>query len=116
MSVISLLQLATRAGIPRQSEIRSNYQVASSFLRSLLILVTPILSTDGTSERCISDQDQEYSLLIRKRRHHTNKLGSIDPDVKGSRNNAFIRCVAHWLTISALERGSAATRCGSGFA
>ena len=37
-----------------------------------LILVTPILSTNGTSERRISDQDQEYSLLIRKRRHHTN--------------------------------------------
>ena len=87
MSVTSLLQLATRAGIPRQSEIRSNSPVASSFLRSLLILVTPILSTNGTSERRISDQDQEYSLLIRKRRHHTIELGSIDPDVKWIRNN-----------------------------
>ena len=63
MSVISLLQLATGTGIPRQSEIRSNYQVASSFLRSLLNLVTPILSTDGTFKRRSSDEDQEYSLL-----------------------------------------------------
>jgi hypothetical protein len=63
VSVISLLQLATKAGIPRQSEIRCNYQVASSFLRSLLILAIHILSANGTSKRRISDEDRVYSLL-----------------------------------------------------
>jgi hypothetical protein len=46
--VISLLQLATRAGIPRQSEIRNDYWVASSSLHSLLSLVMSII---GTPER-----------------------------------------------------------------
>ena len=62
MSAISLLQLATRTGIPRQSEIRSDYPVASSSLHSLLSLVMPILSTDGTSEWRILDNG-EHSLL-----------------------------------------------------
>ena len=36
VGVISLLQLATRTGIPRQSEIQGDFQAASSFLRLLL--------------------------------------------------------------------------------
>jgi hypothetical protein len=60
VSAISLLQLATRAGIPRQSEIRNDYWLASFSLHSLLSLVMSILSTYGTSERRIKT---EYSPL-----------------------------------------------------
>ena len=42
VSAIDPLQLATRAGIPRQSEIRNDYWVASSSLHSLLSLAMPI--------------------------------------------------------------------------
>ena len=48
-SAIKILQLALRTRIPRQSETRGDYQVVPSHLHSLMILVTPILTTNGTS-------------------------------------------------------------------
>ena len=86
----SLLQLATRAGIPRQSEIRSNCRVASSSLHSLLILMIPFLSTNGTSAMYGS-----IGVLPHGSDGITPiELGSIDPDVKEIGNDVFIRCIA----------------------
>ena len=87
--MISLLQLATRAGIPRQSEIRSNCPVASSFLRLLLILATRILSTNGTSER--AHLRSSFGVLATCSFGSDGitmiDLGLIDLDVKWIRNN-----------------------------
>ena len=42
-----MLQLATRAVTPHQREVQYDYPVVSFFLRSLLILATAILETNG---------------------------------------------------------------------
>jgi len=46
-STAKLLQHTTRTVTPLQREVRIDFQVASSFLHSLLILVTTILTTIG---------------------------------------------------------------------
>jgi hypothetical protein len=73
ISAISLLQLATRAGIPRQSEIQGDFLVASSSLHSLLTLATRILSTVLPNEASPIKIESTRYLLIRKRRHHIHE-------------------------------------------
>ncbi len=46
-SAAETLQLAIRAVAPRQREARFDYPVASSYLPSLLLLATAILTTEG---------------------------------------------------------------------
>ena len=84
MSVISLLQLATRTGIPHQSEIQSDYQVVSFSLHSLLILVTRILSTNGTSEHPISPFKIRNNRPVRLRKR---RFCSRNCDVKSTCRN-----------------------------
>jgi hypothetical protein len=108
VSVISLLQLAARAGIPRQREIRSNSPVVSSFLHSLLSPVLPLLKTNRYFHSQIL-RPGEPSMLAHSEAMASRrwKLSSIYCDVK--RRGALIEecdlCFASSHHVSRVEAG-----------
>jgi len=69
VSVISLLQLATRAGISRQSEIQGDYWVAPSSLHLCWSSWCRSSQPSVLPSGALITGDTRY-LLIRKRRHH----------------------------------------------